>query len=182
MSHLLRLAAGRAALRRSPARNREVLLRANTEDESALAPSTAELNRLGLLLLLRLEAQCTALARLHALCKEELLLLLCEEELRGAVTALDGAPSRRGGRLNTNDLHLLVTLLLVNLCLVLDGKCSVYHCLLLCIALLVEVVELTLHVNTRLELLLQRRDELLDCEGRHLVLDVLGGHSIHGRP
>lgn len=179
MSHLLRLAARGTALRWSPARSREVLLGANAEDEGAITPSTAELNRLRLLVLLCLEARSTALARLHALCCEELLLLLCEEELCGAIAALDGTPSRHLG-LNANDLHLLVALLLVNLCLVLYRKSGIYNRLLFSVTLLVEVVELTLDVVTSLELLLQRGDHLLNCEGRH-SLDVLGGHSIQGR-
>ena len=154
-------------------------MRANAEDEDALTLGAFKLNRLRLLVLLCLEAWSTALARLHALCKEELLLLLREEELRGAVAALDGATSRHLWR-NTNDLHLLVALLLVELCLVLDCKGGVYNRLLLSVSLLVEVVELALHVKTSLELLLQRGDHLLDCEGRH-SLDVLGGHSIQGR-
>ena len=49
------------------------------EDEGALTASAAELNRLRLLVLLCLEAWSTALARLHALCKKELLLLLRKE-------------------------------------------------------------------------------------------------------
>ena len=153
-------------------------MRANAEDEDALTLGAFKLNRLRLLILLCLEAWSTALARLHALCKEELLLLLREEELRGAVAALDGAPSWRLWH-NTNDLHLLVALLLVNLCLVLGGKSSVYNRLLLSVSLLVEVVELALHVKTSLELLLQRGDHLLDCEGRH-SLDVLGDTQFRG--
>ena len=183
MSHLLRLAARGTALRVSPALRLEVLLGANTEDESALTAIAAELNRLQLLLLLCLKARGTALARLHALCKKELLLLLRKEELRGAVTALDVATSwcHRHFRLVALDLHLLVKLLLLKLCLVLGSKGSVYQCLLLSVALLVEGVELALNVKTSLELLLQRGDHLLDCEGRHF-LDVLGGHSIQGHP
>ena len=179
--HLLQITTVVAALGGCPALRLEVLLRANAEDEDALTLGAFKLSRLRLLILLCLEARSTALARLHTLCSEELLLLLREEELGGTVAALDGATSWRF-RLNTNNLHLLVALLLVNLCLVLNCESGIYHRLLLGVTLLVELVELTSDgsVVTSLELLLQRGDHLLNCEGRH-SLDVLGGHSIQGR-
>jgi len=179
-SDLLRLLGSAAvvtALRSCPALRLEVLLRRDREGEGALTADAAELNRLGLIVLLHLEARRTALARLHALCQEELLLLLGEEELLRAVAAGDVAT--RGRRrhvlclwLVALDLHLLVQLLLLQLLLVHLGSCCCNNSLLRVSALSIELVEARLDgrvIGALLELLLQSGDKLLNSEGRHLA-------------
>jgi len=169
---LLDSAARSAARRLGKAEGGELLLRANAEDELAVAVSALQGDRLKLVLLLDLHTGVATLAGAPAALRKERLLLLREEELGRAVAAGDGAT------LGLHDLLLILLLLLLlsRLLLLLLLLLLVSSSLLLRVALLVELVQLQPHCGVTAVLLLERGDKLLDCEGRHFVLARLGGY------